>query len=126
MNTTAEESTSTRKAPHHAPSSHPPGTLAANSHPTHENDREDDRDRCNCDEWHGGAHGRRQHEQNGDRQNDLDDLAGGALPRNGPQATADVTHFPAMTDAAMDIAGDPAREHQVEEHRPVVGGDGGR
>ena len=57
---------------------------------------------------------------------DLHDLAGGALPHDGPQATADVMHFAAMADATMDVAGDTAREHEVEKHRPVVGGDGGR
>ena len=60
-----------------------------------------------------------------DRQHDLDDLAGGALPDDGPQRTADVVHVTPVADAAMDVAGDAAREREVEEQRPVVGRDGG-
>ena len=111
---------------HRVPYPRPPGTPACHSYPAHEDDRDDDRDRCNRNEWHERAHWRRQYQEDGDRQRDLHDLAGGALAHDGPQATADVMHLAPVTEAAMDVAGDTAREHEVEEHRPVVGGDGGR
>ena len=61
-----------------------------------------------------------------DRKHDLHDLAGGALAHDCPHATADVMNLAAVTDAAMDVAGDTGREHEVEEYRPVIGGEGGR
>src|SRR6478752_7342509 len=95
-------------------------------HPAHEDEPEDDRDRRSRDEWHGRAHGRRQHQEDGDQQQNLHDLPGRALPHDSAHGTADVMHLTAVTDSAMDVAGDAAREHEVEEHRPVIGGDGGR
>ena len=86
----------------------------------------DDRGQRDRHERHERAHGRRQHQEDGDRQHGLHDLPGGALPDDGAQAAADVVHLAPVADAAMDVAGDAAREREVEEHRPVVGGDGGR
>ena len=64
--------------------------------------------------------------RNDDRQHGLNDLAGAALPDDRPHATADVLHLTAVTDAAVDVAGDAGRKREVEEERPVVRGDGGR
>ena len=74
---------------------------------------------------HERAHGRRQHEQDDDRQHGLHELSAEALPDDGPQAAADVLHVAPVADAAMDVAGDAAGKRDVEEHRPVVGRDGG-
>ncbi len=70
------------------------------------------------------AHGRRQYEQDGDRQQCLHELSGSALPGDDPQGTADVVHVAAVADATMDVPGDAAGQREVEEHRPVVGRDG--
>ena len=59
-----------------------------------------------------------------DGEHDLHELPGGALPRDGPQAAADVAHVAPVADAAVNVADDPAGERQVEEQRPVVGRDG--
>ena len=54
----------------------------------------------------------------------LHDLPGGALPCDGSQREAEITHVPAVADAAVNVPGDPAGEREVEEHRPVVRRDG--
>ena len=59
------------------------------------------------------------------RQHGLHDLPGAALPDDGAQAAADVLHVASVADTAMDVADDAAGEREVEEHRPVVGRDGG-
>ena len=59
------------------------------------------------------------------REDDLHELPGRALPCDGSQASADVAHVAAVTDAAVDVADDSAREREVQEDRPVVRGDGG-
>ena len=103
-----------------APDPRPPGSTAAGSRPSHEHGaehRHDDRDR---DQRHGRVHGRRQREEDDDGQDDLHDLPGGALPRDGPQPAADIAHVATVADPAVDVADDPAGQRDVEEQRPVV------
>ena len=64
--------------------------------------------------------------QDGDGEDDLHDLPGYALPRDGPQAEPDGAHVAPVADAAVDVAEDPAGEREVEELRPVVRRDGSR
>ena len=93
----------------------PAGRAAADQHDAGR--RHDERER---DERHGRLHGRRQHEQNGDGQDGLHDLPGGALPRDGAQAAADVAHVATVADPAVDVAHDAAGQRDVEEQRAVV------
>ncbi len=109
---------------HRAPHPRPPGAPAS-SRPVNEDDAYGRRGQCEHHERHERAHGRRQHEEDGDRQQDLHDLPGGALPGDDPQAAADVVHVAPVADPAMDVPDDAAGEREVEEQRSVVGRDGG-
>ena len=100
---------------------HRPGTTASRSHSADEDDPKGNTDRCNRNERHGRAHGGRQHQEDCDRQDGLHDLAGGALPEDCPQGSAEVVHLAAVTHTAVDIARNAAGKRQVEKQRPVVG-----
>ena len=65
-------------------------------------------------------HGRRQREENDDGQDDLHDLPGGALPRDGPQPAADVATSRPWLTPRWTSPDDPAGQRDVEEQRPVV------
>jgi hypothetical protein len=79
---------------------------------------------ADCDGDDVRPHRRRQGEQDGEREQRLDDLSGGALPGDGAQAAADVAGVPAVANAAVHVADDSAGQRQVEEDRSVVGGHG--
>jgi hypothetical protein len=75
-----------------------------------------------CDERHDRPYGRRQDEEHGDGDDDLNGLPGRPLPRHGAQAAADVARVAAMADPAVHVAHDPAGQCEVEEDRSVVRG----
>ena len=58
--------------------------------PADEDDADGRRGERDRHQRHGRAHGRRQHEEDGDRQHGLHELPGRAFPADGPQGPADV------------------------------------
>jgi hypothetical protein len=107
------------------PQSRPAGMPALGACATDEDDADRRRGQCDHHQRHERAHWRRQHEQDDDRQHHLHELSGGALPADGPQGAPDIVHVAPVADAAMDVPCHAARKGEVEEHRPVVGRDGG-
>ena len=104
----------------------PPRAPSTRSRPADEHDGDHRRDERDDHQRDRRAHRRRQRHQDGDCYDGLHDLPGGALPGDGSQGEADITHVAAVADAAVNVAGDPAGEREVEEHRPVVRRDGSR
>jgi hypothetical protein len=110
---------------HRAAHSRPAGASISCSQPRHEDEPECQRGRPGRHERHRRAHRRRKHQEDRDRQHDLHDLAGGAFPEHGPHGATHIAHLATVTDTAVDVAGDAARQREVEEQGPVVGRDGG-
>ena len=110
---------------HRVPHPRPPGAPAS-THPADEDDAERRRDQRRRDERHGRAHGRRQHEEDGDRQHDLHDLSGRRAPRRRPagRGRRRRTSRPWLTPRWTSPATPPGSV-RLRNRRPVVGGDGG-